>query len=321
MVKKTRTFWLGAFLVGGTIIAMATLIWLGAWNWFQATDLYATYFDTSVQGLNPDADVKFRGVKVGRVKEIRLAPDGELVEVVMSLEAGVRVSESLRAKVELAGITGMKYVALDKVDGEKLLMHPDLNFTSRYPVIPSYPGGFEEIGQALKDIYSKIIEIDTGGISVRLKKLLDSAAVSADYANRLLRDPDFTGWARSVNRTAQEVDAAVRQLDFAAYDAEIRRTLAEFRQGAENFNQFTFALGRQASGMDLDSLARNLNTMVTTTSDVLARLNYQSNQILVGVNHTMESLTQVIYQLNELMEVLESYPSNFLYTAPPPKEK
>ncbi len=308
-------------MVGGMIIALVALIWLGAKNWFQEMTPYATYFDTSVQGLNPDADVKFRGVKVGRVKEIRVAPDGELIEVVMSLESGLRVSDSLRAKVELAGITGMKYVALDKVDGEKLLMHPDLNFTPRYPVIPSYPGGFEEIGQALKDIYNKIIEIDTGGISVRLKKLLDSAAVSAEYANRLLQDPDFTGWAQSVNRTAQDVDAAIQQLDFAFYDAEIRRTLAEFRQGAENFNQFTFALGRQASGMELDSLARNLNTLVITSADILVRLNYQSNQILVGVNHTMESLTQVIFQLNELMEVLESYPSNFLYTAPPPREK
>jgi ABC-type transporter Mla subunit MlaD len=96
--------------VSGLVLVVAVLIYLGATNWMKAKVIYLTYFDTTVQGLNLDAPVKFRGVQVGRVKKIAVAPDGNLVEVMMELDPVIAVTDSLRAKLELTGITGMRYI-------------------------------------------------------------------------------------------------------------------------------------------------------------------------------------------------------------------
>ena len=50
-------------------------------KYFQKGSVYVTYFDESVQGLQVDSIVKFRGVDIGTVRKIGVAPDQRLVEV------------------------------------------------------------------------------------------------------------------------------------------------------------------------------------------------------------------------------------------------
>jgi len=48
--------------------------------------LYATYFDESVQGLQVDSAIKYRGVEIGKVQSIGVAPDYRLIEVIMKID-------------------------------------------------------------------------------------------------------------------------------------------------------------------------------------------------------------------------------------------
>jgi len=325
MATQKSAFLVGIFVIGGTIIALATLIWLGASDWFAQTVTYATYIDYTVQGLNVDADVKFRGVRVGRVKDIGVAPDGKLIEVLMELESDLAVEDSMRAKVELAGITGMKYIELNYVGPEKQLLHPELTFETEYPVIPSYPAGFEEIEQALRDVYDKIMSIDTEGISFRTKGFLNAATGAAVTFDSLLADEGFTAWTRRLDNNLIMVDSMLSELDLGYYDSEIMNTLAELREGAAHFNAFFTSLERQADGLQvdakLDSTFRNLNAMIIISTDCMARFQYQSTEAMNTIRTAVLSLNESIAQINALLISLEAYPSSILYTAPPPKEK
>ncbi len=81
----------GVFALIGTVLLVAALVLVGG-HWFTRTEPARVRFAASVQGLQQGAPVVFRGVRVGRVEDIGLAPPGPggvLVPVTLSLETGL----------------------------------------------------------------------------------------------------------------------------------------------------------------------------------------------------------------------------------------
>ena len=114
MSMEAHKFKIGLFVIGGVIILAGALIWLGASKILSETRTFVTYFDESDQGLEPSSLVKFMGVAVGTVSQIRIAPDGHLVEVLMELGSDFTKEEDMRAQLAMAGITGMKFVEITR---------------------------------------------------------------------------------------------------------------------------------------------------------------------------------------------------------------
>ncbi len=326
MAKKTnpKAYRTGIFVLSGLVIALGVLIWLGISNWFERTNKYATYFDVSVQGLNVDSPVKFRGVDIGTVASINLAPDNVLVEVVMSLNHQFEVADSMRAKVGFAGITGLKYIEIDYVIPELRKKHPKLNFTPELPVIPSYPGGFQQIEQALTDLYDKIIAIDTESISASTLRFLDTSTRTMARVDSFLAAAELVELGRRMNRTVQRVDSVVQLLDVSAYDRSLKTTLSRVDSGATAFNEMFTELNRQAHELrinsKLDSLASETEVLINRASSAVARSQYASMQTINNLNATMLELQHVIQSMNSLMRSLDEYPSRVINTAPPEKE-
>jgi len=76
MPRKTSKFMVGLFVTVGVFIGLVAIIWLGASNYFEKGLMYVTYFDESVQGLQADSAVKYRGVEVSRGKVARFDKKG-----------------------------------------------------------------------------------------------------------------------------------------------------------------------------------------------------------------------------------------------------
>jgi hypothetical protein len=78
---------------------------------------YTVRFADRVAGLEVSAQVKFQGLRVGRVDAMRIDPtDPKRVEVTLSLEAGTALYEGTRAALEMSGITGLKIINLTPGD-------------------------------------------------------------------------------------------------------------------------------------------------------------------------------------------------------------
>ena len=96
MARKTSKFMVGLFTTLGVVIGVMAIIWVGASKYFEKGARYVTYFDESVQGLQKDSAVKYRGVEVGRVETIRVAPDNKLIGVVMKVNLEGRFTQAPR---------------------------------------------------------------------------------------------------------------------------------------------------------------------------------------------------------------------------------
>ena len=169
MSARSSKFLIGLFVIIGALMCAAITIWIGAAGVFTKGSLYTTYFDESVQGLQVDSAIKYRGVEIGKVQSIKVAPDYRLIEVVMKIDLAGDLPNQTVAALTSAGITGIVFIELDRIKPGELLNSPKITFKSSYPVIPSRRSG---IGRFLADtgiIMQNIKDIDIKGISNQLK--------------------------------------------------------------------------------------------------------------------------------------------------------
>jgi paraquat-inducible protein B len=67
----------GAFVLGGTVLALGAIILFGKFNLFNPPLRAAIVFQDSISGLSVGSPVTFRGVRVGAVDSIALQFDPE----------------------------------------------------------------------------------------------------------------------------------------------------------------------------------------------------------------------------------------------------
>ena len=98
---------LGAVLIGG-------LLWIASGGSVRKkVDLYLAIEEESVAGLNLNAPVKYDGVEVGKVSDIRLDPvNPEKVRLTFVIEHGTQIKADTVAVLKTQGLTGIAYVEL-----------------------------------------------------------------------------------------------------------------------------------------------------------------------------------------------------------------
>lgn len=296
MASKRVEFTVGVFVVSGICIGLIAIIWLGMSRIFEKGSYYVTYFNESVQGLDRDSPVKYRGVSVGRVQRICVAPDGNMIQVVMKIESGQKLAPDTVAQLKAVGITGSVFIELDRRKPGEPDRSPPITFPSEYPIVRSKPSDMTVLLQNIDDVVSQIKALDVRGISERLKRTLDSAndlLVSADLktvTTRLTAVLDTAGVA--MGRLEKSL-ATIEQLT-SDHQQDIARSLTELRSSLEQtsrlIEQGHALLGSSATtlaGMrpHLLATAQNLELASERLSHTLELLSVQPSQLLLGQPH------------------------------------
>jgi phospholipid/cholesterol/gamma-HCH transport system substrate-binding protein len=321
MASQKTKFVVGLFLVAGISIALLGLIWLGVSRYFEKGRSYVTYFNESVQGLDKDSPVKYRGVSVGRVVSIGVAPDSKLVKVVLKLDTGMALNTNIVAQLKPVGITGGVFVELDQRKKDEPDLSPPLSFPSEYPIVASKPSDLSQIFKGVDDVISKIKALDLEGISIKVKSNLDTIEKTVQEANvkgvsrklegsldQLHRILDSQQWDKIIASTQATVQAAneffVRGNDTLAHVedafAQVRGIIADneqsIREALENVNRTIERTASLATGAD-------------------ETLSYMRRNLLVSA----QNLEKASENLNRLLEILAQQPSQFLFGEPPPR--
>lgn len=106
-----------ALAAGGFVLLLVLTLALAAW-WMEErhndTREYLLVTAHSVAGLNPQAQVRYRGIRAGKVLDIDLDPrDARLILVRISLNADLPVTRATRARLNAQGVTGLSYVMIE----------------------------------------------------------------------------------------------------------------------------------------------------------------------------------------------------------------
>ena len=304
MATEARKLHVGIFVILAILIGLVAAIWLGASRYLADEVEAVTYFSESVQGLDPGADVKYRGVPAGRVERIGIAPDGDLIEVVMSIKARyverLFKDPALRAQLQLSGITGLRYVEIDRRSGDALANAPALSFTPEYALIPSTPSQFKAIQEALEDIYGRVMSVDFAGISGDVRATLQAT-------DQLLRDERVQ---KIVNNLADVTDAAARvtlNIEKATEGVALAPVVAELKSTTGEAKALLHELRDGATGHELRAALRELDGLARTTQS-----------FVLDVQSLIERLNRTADNMQQLTDALSQQPSRLLFSQPPP---
>jgi len=294
MPKKTSSFLVGLFVAGGVLILAVALVWVGATKYFEAGQVYVTYFDESVQGLQKDADVKYRGVKVGRVRDIRIAPDNRLIAVIMNINLRDDPSRTTVAQLTITGITGIMFVNLDRRDPSAPDLSPKIEFVSEHPVIPSRPSEIRRIFTAIEDFAQKLKEIDAAGLANEVKATVRDIGEVA-------RSKEVKGILVKLEKTMENLKFASGREDHTKTAGTLQDTLADARETLKEARTTLNNLTRGVEGLQLADLGTKIG--------LIAR----------DLRGTSQNLRQASETLENLLERLHHRPRDLFFGKPPPK--
>jgi ABC-type transporter Mla subunit MlaD len=303
MASDARKFQVGLFVLSAAAIGVGAAIWLGASRYLADEILMVTYFSESVQGLDPGSDVKFRGVPGGRVQSIDIAPDQQLIEVTLSVKADladvIRNDDTLRAQLQLAGITGLRYVEVDHQTGDALRKSPMLNFVAPHETIPSTPSSFAAIQEALEEIYDNVIAVDFPGISADIRATLKSAdeLLRDDRVHRILSG--LAELSESASRVTRNVEKLTKGVEVAPAIEDLRKVTIEAR------------------GFLADLRGQDVGGRLRATLDEFGGAARSTQQFLLGLRETIDRLDRSLGNLETLTDDVSRQPSRLIFSNPP----
>jgi paraquat-inducible protein B len=214
------------------------------------------------------------------------------------------IDEGLRAKIDLAGITGLQFVELDFFDPQQFPAPPAAS-DAEYPVVPTLRSGMSELVENLSKIAGNLNKVDFAGLSQELKSLLATVNQQAGGLD--------------LKKMVVMVTSAASSIDALAGSAEAKAAFANLNQTAMNVQGLVAKLDTQVEPVSAE-LVRSLHSFHDAA---------QSVQILVGPQSglgdeaikTLRQLTQTAESLQELADFLERNPNALITGKKLPDQK
>lgn len=214
MEREANYAAVGAFVLLVALAGTLFVYWYSDTREHRDYHRYEIYFTGSVSGLEKGAAVRYLGVPVGRVNDLRIDPrDSSRAEVVVDIDATTPISEHTVAELQLQGVTGLLYIDLSEDRAGTRAAPPVASL--RYPVIRSAPSRFDVFLAGLPEVLAAV-----GNLVDRAARLLSDdniAAVTAAVGN-------LDKASSNLPKTVHDLNALIAELRGAS--AELSATVS-----------------------------------------------------------------------------------------------
>jgi len=295
-----------AFLAGVFTLSLAVLV-VFAIFWFSSDHTVRVPYDlvtrSTVNGLGPQADVKYRGLDVGKVVSIKFDPEvpGQII-VRISVDHSTPITRSTYATLGLQGVTGIAYVQLDDTAAQAGAGTPSEKLPSSAKSvarIPMRPGFFEELEKRGDSLLTQ----------------LESVMGSIDGMFQTDNRRELMDTIRSVHAAAEDYSRLAKTMQPAAQDLpqiaeNLNATLVASRRLAEQLASPNGQLLRTVDkvGHDVQAVSESLQG---AAGDVSQNTLPQIGGLTRDARQAVRSIDRAATQFNDS-------PRSVLFGAPPP---
>lgn len=321
MARKTSKFMIGLFVIFGILIGTVAIVWLGASKYFEKGATYATYFDESVQGLQLDSTVKYRGVEVGRVEKIRVAPDNRLIEVIMKIDLRGKLERDDVAQLKAAGITGIVFVELSRRDPKEPDLSPKITFASTHRVIPSKPSDVKQLLTGIDNVIQSFKKIDTQGISDQVKSTLKVLESTVAGVNSVVGSVEKTLGGGRLEETVGEVRNTLLKLQHFVSHVEKELQALNLGKTGTNIESASARLDKIMNSGEVEAVLGEAKSAAKKVNQLAEGLDKRSLEITNNIMATSENLKRASESLEMLIDRVYASPSDLLYGQPPPPRR
>ncbi|MDE2263035.1 MAG: MCE family protein [Gammaproteobacteria bacterium] len=298
MEREANYAAVGAFVLLVALAAALFVYWYSGTRVHRTYERYEIYFNGSVSGLEQGAAVRYLGVRVGRVVEMRIDPrDAGRVEVIAAIESTAPISPRTVAELNLQGVTGLLYIDLQ----QSALPAPPSVPSLEYPVIRAAPSQFDVFMAQLPRLSAA-----AGGVIQRLNRLLSDQNI--DDVSRSL--DNLSQASTSLPQTIRNVNALLTQLRTAT--AELASTAGSARKVMDTAGpQVVTTMQR------LQTVAANLSQATDQLDKMIAENRADVRSFARSSLPELESFVRegraAAKDIRQLSESLRRNPSQLLY--------
>ncbi|MDK3074694.1 MlaD family protein [Sedimentitalea sp. JM2-8] len=288
METRANYILIGAFALSGFLGMLAFFLWFANIQ----LDRQFAYFDIdfpTVSGLSDASDVRFSGLPVGQVVDVRLSPERDgRVRVRVEVGADTPVRTDSVATIEAQGVTGVSFVGISAGTPESPLLaaaSPD-----DIPMIEAGQSVLQSLSQDAPEILAETLEVVR-----QLRQLIGGE--NQQSVQNILRNVE-----QSSASFAQALD------DFSV----VSGTVSDFAREIDRFNDMLDSLTTDASGVlksaesalgSIDALSADAQNVLAQGSDTLERA---EGAIASADRYIREDLTSATRQLDRSAADIQS---------------
>ncbi|MCL2525115.1 MAG: MlaD family protein [Betaproteobacteria bacterium] len=292
MENKAHALVAGIFALLLLAATLFAVYWLGDVN--EDSVDYVVVTKQNIGGLNPQAQVRYRGILAGKVSDIRIDPqDASNILIAISLHRDIRLTHGTVARLDYQGVTGLAHVLLLENGRSAEPLLPNADDPPRIVMTPS-------LLDELRDAGSTTL-VEARHLLASLDAALNDenrAHLAATLANLEVASAGMKPALENLNLTLQQMNKVLDERNvnnFSAALGEVGPLIAEAKSAVGQMQQaaarFDAAIG-DPSANGVAALMPRLNEMAGDFSDT-AR------------------------QLNRVLRILEDSPQGLVFGAPP----
>ena len=253
-------------LAAGLFTVLLAIALVAAALWFRRDDVrfapYVVSTTSSVTGLKTEAPVRYRGVDVGRVESIKIAPGASgRIDILIGVQEDTPVTRSTYAQLGYQGVTGLAVVSLNDDGTSSEPLKAAAGAPPRIELRPSIFDSGMDLVAAVKELSARMSDLlneeNRRLVTRTLSGMERASRQTADLAERLQPGAEkLFGELSSLSRTLEQRSAAFDRMagSLAEVGGAARSfgddTLPRFNALVEQINRDSRTLDRLLKALD-----------------------------------------------------------------------
>ncbi|ABM56701.1 MlaD family protein [Verminephrobacter eiseniae] len=297
-------------LAAGLFVLLVAAMLAGLSLWLTRDNAYYEEYELStrdgVSGLQPQANVRYKGVAVGKVTRIGFDPQvngNVLIRIAVNEQAPI--SPTTYAVLGYQGVTGLAHVLLDDAATPYPALPPGPGGLPRLPLKPSPFGRLAEqaptiLAQA-DEATRRINQLLGDGNQQLLTEALGHFSQVASHIDTLTRRLDAS--------VAQRLDSALAALPPLADDA--RKTLQSLQQASASVSALASDIGRTSQRLNAEDGA--IDQISHGTRALTHAAEQFGSTTLPRLNRAADDIARAARQINRTASGVADNPQLLLY--------
>ena len=324
MITKEQKIRLGVFLLASfVLLVVITIIFILPKLKSIGDTYYIDFKEMSVNGVNEGADVKYQGVKIGNVVRLMVNPDDlRSVFIYVRIKKGFRVKKNMRAALQYAGITGLRFVEIsggtteaeDLEPGGKILTKKGLGEKAEDIVL-----NVDSVVAAINDV------LNPGNrekISLLIKNLEKSTAVIANVLEK--REKNLGNSLANVDKITRQLSEVTANLnEFSMYLKDISEKVqaGKIEKMVTQTETILQNLSNRLSDREMGKLVADIDTFARTATTNLQKIERRFHDLEGNISDTLGSLRESLANIARFTRDLSEDPTIFIRKRPPKRQK
>lgn len=286
------------------LVITAILLFIWGYSFLKGRDLlnnYKTFYVTydNVEGLTPSAEVTLNGLKIGRVRSIKLDETTGLLLVELQIKTNFPISKSSEASIYEPGFISGKQIAIypnfsDKsiaVDGDRLVGNVKLGLTAT-------------VSKKMIPIQEKLEKImfNADNLIIGVNNVLDKQG----QANLKVSLSELSKTIIEFRKATTNINAILDE-----NKAQVKGVVSNFNKISHDFSEISDSLNKA----DLGKTVRNLNNTLAKVDGIMSNLESGKGSMgkLLTDEALYKNLTGASKELELLLADLKNNPKRYVH--------